>query len=64
MEFSPEPDEEDLRTAFTKPRLETIESFDETNFDDTESLGHRDSSAFMPNSFQDSGSSISDGDDN
>jgi len=78
MEFSPEPGEEDL-TPYNKPRLETIESFDETNsLEDTNSLGHRDSisqrdsfeqrdaSSFITNSYPtiDSGSSNSDIDDN
>lgn len=70
MEFSPEPDDEDLSAAdYTKRRLEPIESFGETNsLEDTNSLGHRDSinqtdpllprdpssSSFMGSSFQDS----------
>ena len=44
MEFSPEPDDEDLTAVYTKRQLETIESFGETNsLEDTNSLGHRDS---------------------
>ena len=79
MEFSPEPDDEDhLTVDYPKRRLETIESYDETNsLEDTQSLGHRDSisqtdplqrdsSSYMANSYQDSNidSSNSDGDDN
>ena len=78
MEFSPEPDDEDLTTDYPKPRLETIESIDETILEDTSSLGHRDSisqtyplaqqdsSSYMASSYQDStiDSSNSDGDDN
>lgn len=68
MEFSPEPDDEDLTADYTKRRLEPIESFGETNsLEDTNSLGHRDSinqtdpllqrdssSSLMANSYQDS----------
>lgn len=67
MEFSPEPDDEDLAPDYPKSRLETIEANDETNsLEDTSSLGHRDSitpadplaqrdsSSFMASSYQDS----------
>ena len=74
MEFSPEPDDEDPTSAdYSKRRLETIESYDETNsleLEDTNSLGHRDSipTDQLANGYQDStidtGSSNSDGEDN
>lgn len=76
MEFSPEPDDEDLTVAYSKRRLETIESYDETNsLEDTNSIGHRDSisqtdprdsSSYIATSYQDSNidSSNSDCDDN
>ena len=74
MEFSPEPDDEDLAsTDYSKQRLETIVSYDETNsleLEDTNSLGRRDSMQTdqLANSYQDctldTGSSNSDGDDN
>lgn len=68
MEFSPEPDDEDLTTDYTKRRLEPIESYGETNsLEDANSLGHRDSmtqadslgqgdhsSSYVPSSYQDS----------
>lgn len=81
MEFSPGPDDEELPTPdYTKQRLETIESYDETaSLEDTNSLGRRDSIGqrdflgqrdlpLTTNSYQDStidtGSSNSDGEDN
>ena len=75
MEFSPEPDDEDLTADYPKRRLETIESYGETNsLEDTNSIGHRDSisqtdpnsSSYIANSYQDSNidSSNSDCDDN
>ena len=81
MEFSPEPDDEsDLTSNFQKRRLETIESYDETSFEDTNYLEHRDSitqgdclaqrdsSSYIAGNYQDStidtGSSNSDVDDN
>jgi len=60
MEFSPEPDEEDMRKDehYSRPKLEPIESFDDTNScSDSNSLGKRESALFIlmnSNSFQDS----------
>ena len=60
MEFSPEPDDEDIRrdiAGFTRQKLETLESFDDTSIGDSSSIGKRDSATFIitnSNSFQDS----------
>jgi len=60
MEFSPEPDDDDIHqdiTGYTRQKLEALESFDETNsYGDSSSLGKRDSATFITNSnsFQDS----------